>query len=80
MTTEIKDGKSQSTTLRAEQMHLEREVRKALHVLGTRRVAELCYEHVDARYMEADDHESKGRWLWVRRRFEGVLNVMKPKV
>lgn len=78
MTTESKIA-SHNDYVMQERNRLEGEVRKAIAILGFRRVMELCSHHADARSMEAADYEMRRRWKSVWRSVEKAVSLMAVK-
>lgn len=57
----------------SERARLEREVKKAIAVLGVTRVVDLCAAHADARACEACNADSRRRWRSAYRRLSSAF-------
>lgn len=61
----------------AERVRLEREVKRAIDVIGIRRVVKLCADHADARVCEACNAQSKRNWALAQRKLNSIFNWMR---
>ena len=62
-----------------ERNRLEKEVRRAIAILGVQRVTELCAQHADARAEEACNIASRQRWRGAYRKLSTAFSAWTDK-